>query len=64
LIVIVPQCRRDKQKQLFELALIKMKEIGDLANKVIEVNGADDVSVYDLPKPCMSAGLAAAARAR
>jgi predicted nuclease of predicted toxin-antitoxin system len=49
LIVIVPQVRRETQKELFQLALTRLKEIGDLTNKVLEIDEDGRIQIYDLP---------------
>lgn len=50
LIVIVPQVRREGQKIFFKRALDRLKQVGDLTNKILEVDENGEVAVYDLPR--------------
>ena len=50
LIVILPNCRRDAQKILFRAALSRVKEIGGLENKALEINANGEITVSDLTK--------------
>ena len=64
LIVILPNCRRDAQKTLFRAALNRVKEIGGLDNKVLEINANGEIAVSSLGRimGCEEENIALAAR--
>jgi predicted nuclease of predicted toxin-antitoxin system len=51
LLVIRPRCRREVQKTLFRTALVEVRAVGGLLNKVLEIDENADVAICDLPNP-------------
>jgi predicted nuclease of predicted toxin-antitoxin system len=51
LIVFMSQARRDVQKVMFRAALLHVRKIGDLINRVLEVEQSCEIRVYELPTP-------------
>jgi len=51
LLVIRPRCRREVQKKLFRAALARVQAIGGLMNKVLEIDEAAEIAIFDLPRP-------------
>lgn len=52
LVVIVPSVDRATEAQLFREALVRLIDVNDLVNKVLEVDfvsGGANVRIYDLP---------------
>jgi predicted nuclease of predicted toxin-antitoxin system len=49
LIVILPNCPREKQMELFRAALRYVQELGNLINRVLEIDGSGKIEVYPLP---------------
>lgn len=50
LVVILDNVRRSEQVRLFSEALAVIAPLESLINKVIDVSGAGDVRVYEMPK--------------
>jgi predicted nuclease of predicted toxin-antitoxin system len=51
LIVFMSQGRRDVQKAMFRAALLHIRKIGDLINRVLEVEQSCEIRVYELRAP-------------
>ncbi len=51
LVIILPSVRRDEQARLFNLALDRLDQLGDLVNQVLEVDAAGAVTVRLLAAP-------------
>ncbi len=50
LVIIIPNVKPRIQRDLFRLALERIKPLPNMVNKVVELYSAEDIRIYDLPK--------------